>query len=73
MQRRDAVKRSKEDSEDPFAVIFCNITTIGWVQCDKCDKWFNDHCVSLGEQSDDYIDKIKFICDSCVQLLISSL
>ena len=73
MQQREAVRRSKEDSEDPCTAIVCNITsmpdgkTIRWVQCDNCDEWFHDNCVSLGEQSDNYIDKRKFICDGCVQ------
>ena len=73
MEPREAVMRNKEDSEDPCAAVNCNITSmpdrknIRWVQCDNCDEWFHNHCVSLGEQSDDYIDKLKFICDSCVQ------
>ena len=37
------------------------------VECDNCDKLFHDHCVSVDEQSDDYIDKLKFICHSCAQ------
>ena len=73
MQGRKDVRGSKEDSEEPCAAIAFNITsmldrkTIQWVQCDNCDKWVHNHCVSLSEQSDDYIDKIEFISDSCVQ------
>ena len=58
MQRREAVRRSKKDSENPCAAVVCNITsmpdgnTIRWVQYDNCDEWFHDHCVSLEEQSD---------------------
>ena len=54
MKWRKAVRWSKEDSEDPCAAIVCNITSmpdgkiIRWVQCDNCDEWFHNHCVSLG-------------------------
>ena len=35
------------------------IKSIDWVQCDECDRWFHEFCVSRDESTD------QFICIDC--------
>ena len=61
----DEEDSSDDDEEDTCSANPCKIqddnsqSDVAWIQCDVCESWFHDFCISRGSNTDE------FICKSC--------